>query len=56
VLEVLEWAKAEGYGRVLLWVTEGNEHAEALYGRHGFIRTGEVIDHPRREFEMARTL
>lgn len=56
VIEVVEWAKAAGYSQVVLWVTEGNSHAEALYGRNGFIRTGEVIDRPRPEFEMARTI
>jgi len=44
---------SRGRGVVLLWVTEGNSHAEALYERNGFIRTGEVIDQPRREFEMS---
>jgi ribosomal protein S18 acetylase RimI-like enzyme len=52
VVAVLEWAKAAGFGQVVLWVTEGNSHAEALYERNGFSRTGEVIDEPRREFEM----
>ena len=56
VIAVVEWAKAAGFSQVLLWVTEGNGHAEALYLRHGFIRTGEVIQQPRPEFEMVRTL
>ena len=47
---VLEWAKVAGFSQVLLWVTEGNSHAEELYLRHGFIRTGDVIDG---EFEMS---
>jgi hypothetical protein len=41
---------------LLLWVTEGNTHAEALYERHGFVRTGDAIDHPRREFEMSKRI
>jgi GNAT superfamily N-acetyltransferase len=53
VVAVLAWAKTTGFSKVLLWVTEGNSHAEALYERNGFIRTGEVIDQPRREFEMS---
>jgi GNAT superfamily N-acetyltransferase len=53
VVAVLAWAKTVGFSQVLLWVTEGNSHAEALYERNGFIRTGEVIDQPRREFEMS---
>ncbi|GAC1504411.1 MAG: hypothetical protein NVS1B3_01130 [Candidatus Dormibacteraceae bacterium] len=51
---VLEWAKAAGFSQVILWVTEGNSHAEALYLRNGFFRTGVVVDEPRREFEMSR--
>ena len=53
---VLEWANAAGFGQVLLWVTEGNSHAEALYLRNGFVRTGDVVDEPRPEFEMSRRI
>lgn len=53
---VLEWANAAGFSRVLLWVTDGNSHAEALYLRNGFVRTGDVVDEPRREFEMSRRI
>jgi ribosomal protein S18 acetylase RimI-like enzyme len=56
VVAVLEWTKAAGFSQVLLWVTDGNSRAEALYARHGFIRTGDVIDEPRREFEMSKPL
>jgi ribosomal protein S18 acetylase RimI-like enzyme len=54
VVAIVEWAKAAGFSQVLLWVTEGNTRAEALYARHGFGRTGDVIDEPRREFEMSK--
>jgi GNAT superfamily N-acetyltransferase len=53
-MAVLDWAESEGFNQVLLWVTEGNSKAESLYQRNGFIRTGEVITEPRREFEMSR--
>jgi RimJ/RimL family protein N-acetyltransferase len=52
VISVTVWAAAETYNQLVLWVTEGNSHAEALYERNGFSRTGEVIEEPRREFEM----
>ncbi len=53
---VVEWAKGAGFNRLLLWVTEGNLRAEALYQRHGFQRTGGLMSEPRSEFEMARAL
>jgi GNAT superfamily N-acetyltransferase len=52
VISVTAWATAESYNQLVLWVTEGNSHAEALYERNGFTRTGEMIQEPRREFEM----
>jgi ribosomal protein S18 acetylase RimI-like enzyme len=52
VISVTAWATAQGYNQLVLWVTEGNAHAEALYERNGFTRTGEMIEEPRREFEM----
>ena len=53
---VLEWAKAEGFSQVLLWVREGNFKAESLYLRNGFARTGDVITKPHREFEMSKRI
>jgi GNAT superfamily N-acetyltransferase len=60
VKSVLEWARADGYTRVVLWVTEGNAQAEKLYERNAFVRTGEVslvrTGEERIEYEMARKL
>ena len=53
---VVQWAKDRDLSRVLLWVTEGNHHAETLYVRNGFVRTGGEIDEPLREFEMSRLI
>lgn len=37
---VLAGAPAAGYTRLVLDVADGNPHAQALYARHGFVRTG----------------
>jgi GNAT superfamily N-acetyltransferase len=38
---VLAWARERGFARVILWVTDGNDAAIALYERMGFARTGD---------------
>ena len=56
----LEWGRDNRFGRVLLWVTDGNTAAESLYAAHDFRRTGSVDkvrpDEERVEYEMARPL
>ncbi len=59
VRTVVDWTGRQGCRVVRLWVSEGNEPAERLYARHGFVRTGEVQpifahEPRRREFAMAR--
>jgi len=57
---VLEWARAGRFPAVRLWVTTGNDAAERLYVRHGFVRTGAVKPviegEDRTELEMIRVL
>jgi GNAT superfamily N-acetyltransferase len=57
---VIGWANGQRYETVLLWVTEANQHAERLYERLGFIRTGRVTEvrqgEPALENEMSREL
>ena len=57
---VVAEARDQGRATIVVWVSEGNERAERLYVRHGFVRTDRVqpvdVDHPVRgmEFEMRR--
>jgi GNAT superfamily N-acetyltransferase len=57
---VLDWLKAQGHRRAVLWVAAGNDGAERLYRRNGFVRTGESSlvrpEEDRLEFEMSRDL
>ena len=57
IATVMAWAKAAGNNQLLLWVTETNAHAEKLYERHGFRRTGAIQPvrpgEDRLEFEMS---
>lgn len=54
------WAQEGGYDQLFLWVTDQNVHAERLYERHGFRRTGAVQmvrpGDPKLEYEMSRTV
>lgn len=56
---VLDWASQQGCSEVRLWVSEGNDSAERLYARRGFVRTGEKqpirADDPTR-LELAMVL
>ena len=40
--DIVRWAEQKAASDVRLWVTRGNELAERLYSRHGFVRTGDV--------------
>jgi len=42
VEHIIAWAATEGSHILELSCTEGNTHAERLYMRHGFVRTGET--------------
>jgi GNAT superfamily N-acetyltransferase len=61
VCAVIDWATAAPFRAIDLWVTVGNDAAEALYARLGFVRTGATQpvrenDPTRRELEMVLTL
>lgn len=57
---VLDWARAAGRPRVLLWVADPNTGARRLYERHGFSPTGRTGQLPHEppvpEREYAREL
>ena len=40
VEKVIDWVRARGSARLLIWITDGNEPALALYRRAGFRPTG----------------
>jgi len=60
LLATVESALAAGYYELVLWVVENNHHAQRLYERHGFQRTGAIqLVRPgdnRLEYEMSRKL
>ena len=55
VSQIVDWARSRNASRLILECTEGNRHAEKLYFRHGFRRTGKSTTRERdgaTEFEM----
>jgi GNAT superfamily N-acetyltransferase len=58
VKTMIGWARARGYGRLLLWVTDVNVAAQRLYERNGFARTGasQEVRPGELEHEMSREL
>lgn len=46
IRRLVAWAREHGARCVVLWVTENNEAATALYRRAGFRETGERQPHP----------
>jgi ribosomal protein S18 acetylase RimI-like enzyme len=51
---VIAWAVDQGADRVVLSVAPHNDHAAALYRRHGFVDAGEPRGHSERQ--MVRTI
>jgi GNAT superfamily N-acetyltransferase len=60
IAAVLAWAKEIGAAEIALWVARDNDRARRLYGRAGFVVTGDVqplpSDPSREEIRMARTV
>ena len=59
VSHIVDWARSRDANRLILECTEGNHHAEELYVRHGFRRTGMSSTRERdgaTEFEMVLDL
>ena len=57
---VAEWAREQDADRLTLWVVEGNDRAERVYLRLGFVRTGAAQPVPGNpaltEVQMTRSL
>lgn len=60
VEQVVNWAEARGWTRLVVWITSGNEPVIRLYRRCRFQFTGPTRPNPHTpnltELEMARTL
>ena len=60
VESVIGWVGDEGFNSVELWVTRGNDRAQAFYERMGFVVTGEVAPLPsdpcKDEIRMRRVI
>lgn len=57
VAAVERWAHTSGARELRLTVMEGNDRAAALYRRHGFVDSGDVVDDGQtREQPMSKTL
>ncbi len=58
VKTVIDWARSVRSTKLYLWVTDGNDGAERLYLRNGFVRTGAAKDvRPGHlEYEMSREI
>jgi ribosomal protein S18 acetylase RimI-like enzyme len=60
LLATIESARLARYDELFLWVVENNDHAQRLYERHGFQRTGATqLVRPgddRLEYEMSKRL
>lgn len=46
---VRNWASAAGRASISLWVIHGNDHAQELYKRAGFVATGDIQPVPSNE-------
>ena len=59
--EVIRLMQLDGYEKFCLWAIDGNEIADGFYRKHGFLRTGDVVDYkiggePVRDVRYTRVL